>query len=517
MLFVLLFNQISPTSQPTSSWHYPPIYKTDEAKQAAGRERRRRHYAKNKDSILKRQRELRITKPLQEIQEIQKALAEALGYDEDDTTTSKMVTDDDENNKLSDLPECLLTLKSIKDEMLALVQEPCTFTEGVLLQYIKSLPDDGHGKGDTLIVETAKYKVEGLLRHSMFSTCTVGRLLEWVQLPQSLFKLRNPVQQHSNFKNSTMAGTEWVTAEQKAFLQGLYSEFLKVQLQATLSAFWTEVYCSWFEKWPEISVVYPDVPNRESLTDEQNKLLGIAVTKRQQLPALRSRHLSIAAVQAEHDAKTSEVLKLKHAPEERTNAELARALEECTGPIAHFLQAIHEMTGFHWSIMGAGPDPRYNGDINVISNKAESTRKTCALSYVPPTPSQDTAMLAAEQLAQPGMQLPSLPAPIPSGSLSVENLTIIANIIVELRFASSLEVPQPTTDPFGTESPVNAVATVETRNMPQHMTLATDSLLVDTESLVDGVVTTENCRDCLDLAPTIITADSGGSSNGQED
>ncbi|KAG1877465.1 hypothetical protein F4604DRAFT_1924095 [Suillus subluteus] len=141
----------------------PPIYKTDEAKQAAGRERHRRHYAKNKDSILKRQRELHITKPSQEIQEIQKALAEVLGYDEDDTTTSEMVTDDDENDKLSDLPECLLALKSIKDEMLALVQEPCAFTEGILLQYIKSLLDDGHGKGDTLIVETAKSKVEGLL------------------------------------------------------------------------------------------------------------------------------------------------------------------------------------------------------------------------------------------------------------------------------------------------------------------------------------------------------------------
>ncbi|KAG1860958.1 hypothetical protein F4604DRAFT_1930042 [Suillus subluteus] len=44
-----------------------------------------------------------------------------------------------------------------------------------------------------------------------------------------------------------------------------------------------------------------------------------------------------------------------------------RALEECTGPVAHFLQAIHEMTRFHWTILGAGPDPRCNGDINVMS------------------------------------------------------------------------------------------------------------------------------------------------------
>lgn len=80
-----------------------------------------------------------------------------------------------------------------------------------------------------------------------------------------------------------MAGTEWVTTEQKAFLQELYNEFLKAQLHSTLSAFWTEVYRGWFEKWPEISVIYPDVPNHESLTDEQKKTLGVAVKKRQQV------------------------------------------------------------------------------------------------------------------------------------------------------------------------------------------------------------------------------------------
>ncbi|KAG1878129.1 hypothetical protein DFJ58DRAFT_720873 [Suillus subalutaceus] len=250
-----------------------------------------------------------------------------------------------------------------------------------------------------------------------------------------------------------MAGTEWVTAKQKAFLQGLYSDFLKAQLQATLTAFWTEVYRTWFEKWPEISIMYPGLPDQESLTEEQNKLLGIAVNKRRQqirtwfnyqsqrggrasvnamtksiqkmlgnkvkgtrvhTPAeifTKSSHGAnirnqlrnsidsssvmskgeklntvrklaqeaytsagpevqascIAAVQAECDAKAGEVIKQKRAPDERTNSELAKALEECTGPIAHFLQAIHDLTGFHWSIMGAGPDPRYNGDINAIS------------------------------------------------------------------------------------------------------------------------------------------------------
>lgn len=50
---------------------------------------------------MKRQRELRLAKPLQEIQEIEKALAIALGYDEDETgTISEPETGEDENDAL---------------------------------------------------------------------------------------------------------------------------------------------------------------------------------------------------------------------------------------------------------------------------------------------------------------------------------------------------------------------------------------------------------------------------------
>ncbi|KAG2355735.1 hypothetical protein BDR07DRAFT_1381315 [Suillus spraguei] len=402
----------------------PPTYKTEEARQAASRERH--HYAKQCD--------LRIIKPSQEIQEIEKALAEALGYDEDDTTTSEIKTSDDENN-LSGLPECLIALKNIRDEMLELVQEPCAFTEGILMQYVKSLLDDGYSKGDTSIVKTTKAKIEGLLRRAtptqdlIRDFCGVSdqsRAAESL-VRQTLDQLKSHIQQHNTFKNATMVGTVWVTAEQKAFLQELYIDFLKVQLQATVMAFWTEVYHTWFEKWPEISIMYPSVPDQESLTEEQNKLLGIVINKRHQkmlgnkvkgtrvhTPAeifAKSSHGAdihnqlrdaidsgsimskgeklntarklakeayisaspevqascIAAVQAECDAKASEVIKQKRAPDERKNSELATALEECTGPIAHFLQAIHDLMGFHWLIMGAGPDPHYNSDINAIS------------------------------------------------------------------------------------------------------------------------------------------------------
>ncbi|KAG2061166.1 hypothetical protein BDR06DRAFT_966935, partial [Suillus hirtellus] len=119
---------------------------------------------RHRDGILKRRRELRLTKPSQEVLEIQRALAVALGYDED---PSEPETSDDENDALSlDLPSCLLAFKSIKDEMLVLIREPCAFTENLLLQYVKSLPDDVHGKGDTSIIQNAKTEVEHLLRRA---------------------------------------------------------------------------------------------------------------------------------------------------------------------------------------------------------------------------------------------------------------------------------------------------------------------------------------------------------------
>ncbi|KAG1810192.1 uncharacterized protein HD556DRAFT_1302546 [Suillus plorans] len=104
-----------------------------------------------------------------EIQEIQKSLAVALGHDEDETGTSELETDDDENDTLSDLPSCLITLKSIRDEMLALIKEPCAFMESLLLQHVKSLPDDVYGKGDTLIIQNAKTEVECLLCRATYT------------------------------------------------------------------------------------------------------------------------------------------------------------------------------------------------------------------------------------------------------------------------------------------------------------------------------------------------------------
>ncbi|KAG1850228.1 hypothetical protein DFJ58DRAFT_842501 [Suillus subalutaceus] len=71
-----------------------------------------------------------------------------------------------------------------------------------------------------------------------------------------------------------------------------------------------------------------------------------------------------AKVQAERDAKASEILKKTDgAP---TNAQYARALTECMGPISQFMQVIKDMTGWEWSLISAGPDPRLDGNINAM-------------------------------------------------------------------------------------------------------------------------------------------------------
>ncbi|KAG1813924.1 uncharacterized protein BJ212DRAFT_1482273 [Suillus subaureus] len=43
------------------------------------------------------------------------------------------------------------------------------------------------------------------------------------------------------------------------------------------------------------------------------------------------------------------------------------ALQECTAPIVQFLQVIKDMSGWEWTVIGAGPDPHLGGQLNVMS------------------------------------------------------------------------------------------------------------------------------------------------------
>ncbi|KAG1723576.1 hypothetical protein EDB19DRAFT_1916042 [Suillus lakei] len=149
----------------------PIIHKTLEAKLAAAREKCRRYYAKNKELILKRRRELHSAKPERDVKESQKmleAISKALHGSASDEDSDPASEPDEENSSdhdaeadLSDLTQCLIALKIIKDDMLELTDDPCAFVQGVFLEYIKTL--DSSTKGDVTILEKTLATVEGLL------------------------------------------------------------------------------------------------------------------------------------------------------------------------------------------------------------------------------------------------------------------------------------------------------------------------------------------------------------------
>jgi len=70
---------------------------------------------------------------------------------------------------LPDLLECLITIKWIKDDMLSLINEPCAFTEALLLQFVRSITytDDRADNGDQTIITNMDAKVRDLLNQAI--------------------------------------------------------------------------------------------------------------------------------------------------------------------------------------------------------------------------------------------------------------------------------------------------------------------------------------------------------------
>ncbi|KAG2048339.1 hypothetical protein BDR06DRAFT_976098 [Suillus hirtellus] len=197
-----------------------------------------------------------------------------------------------------------------------------------------------------------------------------------------------------------MPPAEWTTLDQKAFLELKYNDFLKAQVGASVTQFWGPVFSEWFRRFPEELAIFGEAP--EVLSEEQKEAKGAAVelrqkmryaddiqaqvkesiasgslTKSEKLGAVRLmtrtayedtsedvKALCRAKVQAEWDAKASEGL--KKTDEAPTNAQYARALTECMGPISQFMQVIKDMTGWEWSLIGTGPDPRLDRNINAM-------------------------------------------------------------------------------------------------------------------------------------------------------
>ncbi|KAG2033359.1 hypothetical protein BDR03DRAFT_1014424 [Suillus americanus] len=243
-----------------------------------------------------------------------------------------------------------------------------------------------------------------------------------------------------------MVGSQWTNREQKAYLELQFSEFLKQQLQGTLTGFWDTVSLEFLKRWPEINVQYPDQSKHPNLTEEEKELLGEAVARRKQQiknwfnyrsyksgrstlnlmtksinkmlgnqakgtriqekidsgllvtrnekllavwettkaaydaapPEIKS--LCKAKAAEERNTKTSVVLPGAQVTERPTNAQYVKALEECIGPISQFLDAVRQLTGWEWTVIGGGPDPRLGGMLNVASyhtgiNKSSLTWK----------------------------------------------------------------------------------------------------------------------------------------------
>ncbi|KAG1884886.1 hypothetical protein F4604DRAFT_1952018 [Suillus subluteus] len=168
-----------------------------------------------------------------------------------------------------------------------------------------------------------------------------------------------------------------------------------------------------------------------ALVTKEEKLRGLKELTRKAYEASSNevRALCKAKVQEERESKAQVILGgLRGGGSVRpTNEQYAKALEECTGPISHFLQAIQNMTGFEWTVIGAGPDPRLGGKLNALTYVyhtgvnhtgqnwheftpdfverhlnpylefigtifPEHVRKTRALDYVPQSPDSTTAV-----------------------------------------------------------------------------------------------------------------------------
>ncbi|KAG1846541.1 hypothetical protein F4604DRAFT_1907870 [Suillus subluteus] len=270
----------------------PPIHKTEEEKQAAGHERRRRHYAK--------QQKLRLTKPSQEVQEIQKSLAIALGHDEDETSTSELEIDDDENDTLSPIIPTRFEKHQGRD---------AGANQRTLHIYGGSPPS-----GDTSIIQNAKTEVECLLRHATFTQDQItffgglsadshagsvshflSTTLAYIDDVQYLLEIEGLTElmvAHSMgelmyqkgagefWKITSMPGISWQTREQSTWLKSKVDGFRQSRVQDRVGAYLVQIYLEWFQQWPEIPIHFKDpdtgVPllKEEQLMKAQMELLG---------------------------------------------------------------------------------------------------------------------------------------------------------------------------------------------------------------------------------------------------
>ncbi|KAG2133552.1 uncharacterized protein EDB93DRAFT_1107592 [Suillus bovinus] len=200
---------------------------------------------------------------------------------------------------------------------------------------------------------------------------------------------------------------------------------------------------------------------------------SLLITKNEKLMAVRE--LTKAAYEAmpleiqllckakaaeEREAKASTILSETAATRTPTNAQYAKALEECIGPISQFFDTARQLTGWEWTVIGGGPNPRLGSMLNVLSyhtgmNQAgltwkqttsnftdkhlnpylsylgtvftEDDRKKHALDYVPPAEQEENSfegptMSDASTSLQAALSLPAVtPMRVPKSLLPFDS------------------------------------------------------------------------------------------------
>lgn len=72
----------------------------------------------------------------------------------------------------------------------------------------------------------------------------------------------------------------WARGEMHDFLDGRLSEYRQLQEQKQYTHFWARLFEDWFKQWPEESLLFPDKPKGEPLTQNENNELSAAMKTR---------------------------------------------------------------------------------------------------------------------------------------------------------------------------------------------------------------------------------------------
>ena len=64
------------------------------------------------------------------------------------------------------------------------------------------------------------------------------------------------------------------------FLESRLSEYRQLQQQKQYTHFWARLFEDWFKQWPEASLLFPDKPKEEPLTQKENEELSAATKTR---------------------------------------------------------------------------------------------------------------------------------------------------------------------------------------------------------------------------------------------